>query len=175
MRVLRISMYPPPGVGTPTTMGMRAADARVSLEEAEERNRELHPEMFTVTEIFAVPDGSVESATREIARRWHDRRETESRMAELFYWIASRIGPFKQRMTDPSKRPVIRVTAALPLSAEEIAYVFSQLARYPDCTPDVRVEMHSHKSGTTVALDNGVVTIGPGSPPGGRGRYHGPN
>lgn len=175
MRVLRIAIYPPPGVGQPAMMPMRDRDIRVSIEAAEAAQRDSQPEVFVATEVFAMPDGSAESAAREAARRWLLRREVEERMAELFYWIASRIGPFKRQMTDPSKRPVVRMSAGLPLSTDDIAYALGQLAKHPAYTSDVRIEARSNEGSAIVVLDNGVVAVGSGPPAGGRGRYHGPN
>lgn len=173
MRVLRSTMYPPPGVGPPMTVVFCDRDVNVSLDAAADIQRDGDPVVFTVTEVFAMPDGGIESATEEATERWLAHRRREEDMAMLFYWMGMTIDQ-KRGHVKPGARLLIKNNQGAPLSVEEISYALAQLAKHPVYSPDVRVETHSRDSGVAVVLDGGVVSVG-SLPPSSKGRYYGPS
>ena len=153
------------------TIVMRDTDLTLPIDEAADTQRDVMPEVFVATETFAMPDGSIEVATKEATARWLHRRQREENMAMLFYYMG--------RAIDQQKRPgvplVLKNDRGAPLSVEEIVYALQQLAKHPVYSPDVRVETHSHDDGTLVVLDGGTVSVGAPRTSGTRGRYAGPN
>ena len=165
MRVLRSTMYPPPGSSGPMTTVVRDSDVIKSLEEVAAHSVSGNPRMFVTTEIFDMPGGSIEAATRRATALWNQRRQREENMALLFYWNSAQIEQNKK----PGRVLIIKNDQGAPLSVDEISYALQQLARlYPK---DVRVDTFFRENGVVVYLDDGVVSVGKPPPMGTRGRY----
>lgn len=169
MRVLRSTMYPPIGVGPSVTMSFRDRDVTVSLEEAIDRICSKSAELFTINDIFSMPENSAQQASVEANARAKARKQREESMTDLFYWCVSMIEKRKGVARN------IENHRGAPLSRDEIVYVFEQLAKHPSYYPGVRIETHSTESGSSVVLNNGMVFVeNVTEPAGNKGRF-GPN
>lgn len=160
MRVLRTTIFPDPRARKgPVTIVVRDSDIVVPLEEMVEQQRFLDPGSFVITDIFDMPDSGIEEATRVAYAKRNE--QDENNMAMLFAWTVMALATMK-----PAH---IKMNKGAPLTVDQIVYTFEAVAHHPDYQGSI-VETHSIKTGATVTLDSGVVTVGSPSRPG-FGRY----
>jgi hypothetical protein len=116
MKILRATTYPPDL--NPMTIVVRECDVTVPLEEV--GGEEFG---FLVTDIFSL-DGkpNIAHATMIAGNRQGACKDTERNQAILFYWTLAQFKLLKDGGKVLSDKP-------MPLTAEQIRYVWKQLAK----------------------------------------------
>lgn len=148
MKVLRVTMFPPPGSGEPMHIVTRQEDMNIPVEEA--ATPDDTPGVFYVSDIFEVADGTgIQEATLEAGRRADDQ---EPNMAVHYYWTAMYL-----KRTVPGG--VIGNTERSPLTVEQLKVCMKQLADHP--AYEGHIVMSWAKDGTGVRLkSDGNVAVG---------------
>jgi hypothetical protein len=153
MKVLRSTMYPPPGHGEPITTVADEHNLRLGVAETiEELSSGLNPPVFVAFEIFTVPDGtSLESCTLEADRRQEENAERECNQAIAYYWYAGVLAQCKENGT-------VSATERAPLNVNELSEVARALAKHPIYRQGQTVRQIAD-DGRVVKLAGGEVTI----------------
>lgn len=145
MRALRSSLYANP-YEPPVTTVLLESDAADTLESGTHRVRV--PGGLVIHEIFETSADDIETATLEAIKRQLANGEQEAHQAMLFYWSVLTW----QRVTPGG---TILMDKPAPLSREEIAEVFEQLAQHPEYE-SYRIISHT-RDGKPVLLANGKI------------------
>ncbi len=152
MKVVRISMFKDPD--NHVDVVMREGDAKVPVEQLP---AQMNMQDFLVThELFEMRDGaSIQDATAEASQHMRARGENMRHQGTLYFWLTRTVIP----MLTPGRGAWSAKNPA-PLSADEVAQVFEQIAlhsRYQGQT--LRTETSDRQ---TVVMTNGRVSRGPG-------------
>jgi hypothetical protein len=152
MKILRSTIYPPPGEGQPITAVASENDLRNGVAEViNETMATLDPPAFVVHEVFVVPDGtSLETCTLEAHRRQEANAERETNQAIAYYWYAG-------ALLRCNTRGVVSATERAPLNVDELAEVARALARHPAYEHQTLLQIA--EDGRIVRLTDGDVTI----------------
>lgn len=97
-------------------------DAVDTLESA--RVRSLQPGALVIHDIFETTD-DIRIATAEAMRRQQANAEQEAHQAMLYYWTVL-------QWTRVTEHGAVLMDKPAPMSRDEIAVVFAQLAQHPD-------------------------------------------
>lgn len=152
MRVLRTTLYSPPGEHEPITTVASETDLRAGIiETINDVVASFDIPAFVAHEIFTVPDGtSLETCTLEAHRRQQANADREANQAIAYYWYVGAL----RRCRD---RGVVSATERAPLNADELVEVARALARHPAYQRQTLLQIA--EDGRIVRLADGEVTV----------------
>lgn len=110
------------------------------------------PGIFSVTEVFEVPDGGGLTEAIAIAcERAQERAECEMNMAVGYYWNADKLAITRAggSLTNPSPAPY---------SVVDMESVLTQLAQHPNYKPGVTVRAVA-EDGSVVVMKDGTTMV----------------
>lgn len=157
-KALRITSFPPPGVGGPVTNVTLVSDLKVSPEQMAAIFTQGG--YFAAIDIFDVPisTSAVSAGILGAQRAWASATD-EGRMAVAYYHWTRGFDQISERGLILSGRPA-------PLTTEQLAEVLRQIALHPDYVAQTIQALD--RDGVSVRLEDGRVVCG-GPPVGPRG------
>lgn len=152
MRVIRTTIFPPPGAGSPVTAVVAEPSLTVSIEEFQKQMRGAGT--FILFDVFESQRDpyDIPGLTLDANERLTDEaKQRDLHLATHYYWTASRFRILAPGGVVASDRPA-------PLTADELRVSMEQLAIHPDYDQSMSVLAIS-KDGKLVTLRGGKITF----------------
>lgn len=153
MKILRCSMYPPPGTGSPTTVVITDRSLDIPILEAA-RSMEMDGAAFVVADIFEAPDDTPEEKAILLGVHRLESsvvQKEEYDQSVFFYWNAMQLGHIKAG-------GILANPAPAPLSTEQLSTAMFQLMKHKNY--DKHTIMCFSRNGIMVKGYRGMVEVG---------------